>query len=122
MNMKLFSVFVLFGLLVGCSGGEKGTSAQGKLQSELFKVARANGCIACHTVSATVVGPSWKAVAERYKDVEIADARKLLIESVEKGSKGKYYTWKGGDGMPALERRVSHDAIVQIVDLILSLR
>ena len=120
--MKLLSVIAAVFLLIACSGENQGTSAKGKLQGELFKVARINGCIECHTVSATVVGPSWKAVAERYKDVDIADAKNLLIESIKKGSKGKYYTWKGGHGMPALEKRVSHEAIVQLVDLILTLR
>jgi len=119
--MKLISLLTMAWLLIACSG-EQGTSAKGKLQAELFKVARVNGCIECHTVSATVIGPSWKAVAERYKEVDTADARNLLIESVKKGSKGKYYTLKGGGGMPALENRVSNEAIVQIVDLILSLR
>ena len=120
--MKLLTVIAVILLLIGCSAENEGVSAKAKLQGELFKIARINGCIECHTISATVVGPSWKAVAERYKDVEIADAKNLLIESVKKGSKGKYYTWKGGDGMPPLEKRVSHEAIVQLVDLILTLR
>jgi len=119
--MKLISVFAIIWMLVACGSGSEGLSAKDQLQGELFKVARINGCIECHNLASTVVGPSWKAVAERYKDVEIKNARSLLIESVKKGSKGKYYTWKGGDGMPGLEKRVSEDAIFKLVDLILAL-
>ncbi|MDH5257076.1 MAG: cytochrome C biogenesis protein CcsA [Gammaproteobacteria bacterium] len=120
--MKIIIVFMMAWLLIACGGSKEGMSAKDQLQGELFKVARMNGCVECHSIAATVVGPSWKAVAERYKDADLADARNLLIESVKKGSKGKYYTWKGGDGMPPLERRVSEEAIVQLVDFILALR
>jgi len=120
--MKLIVIFGMIWLLVACGGSNEGVSAKDQLQGQLFKVARMNGCIQCHSISATVVGPSWKAVAERYKDADLAAARSLLIESIKKGSKGKYYTWKGGDGMPALEKRVSEEVIVQLVDFILALR
>jgi len=119
--MKLISVIVVAWLLTAC-GSDEALSAKDQLQGELFKVARMNGCIECHSISATVVGPSWKAVAERYKDADLDDARNLLIESVKKGSQGKYYTWKGGDGMPPLEKRVSEEVIVQLVDFILALK
>ena len=119
--MKIISVVIFAVLLIGCGGSTEGMSAKEKLQGELFKVARMNGCIECHSISATVVGPSWKAVAERYKGADIAVTRDLLIDSIKKGSKGKYYTWKGGDGMPPLENRVSSEAITQLVDFILAL-
>lgn len=91
------------------------------INQQLFKLAHMNGCIECHTVSATSVGPSWMAIAERYKDAPPSEARALLIESVKKGSKGKWLTWKGGDGMPPLEKRVSEEHIITLVDFILSL-
>ena len=120
--MRIVSLFLAVWLLVACGGKSENMSAKEQLQGELFKMARMNGCIECHSISATVVGPSWKAVAERYKDANVNDARKLLIESIKKGSKGKYYTWKGGDGMPPLEKRVSDEAINQLVDFILALK
>lgn len=107
--------------LAGCSS-EQGIDPIAKHQLDMFNLARMNGCIDCHRVDATVVGPSWKAIAERYKEAPLADARALLIESVKKGSKGKYLTWKGGDGMPPLERRVSAKHIEELVDYILTLR
>ena len=117
-------VITLFCVAVGygCSqqGSGSGQSAP-TADSDLFRLAHMNGCIECHTVSATSVGPSWMAIAERYKDAPRADARALLIQSVKQGSKGKWTTWKGGDGMPPLGRRVSSEHIEQLVDYILSL-
>jgi len=121
-NIKIIITVLFTFIVAGCGSGSGQMSAKDKIRGELFKVAHSNGCIECHSVSATVVGPSWKAVAERYKDADTEEARKLLIYSVKKGSKGKYYTWKGGDGMPALENRVSDEAITQLVDFILALR
>ncbi len=66
-----------------------------------------NDCVECHTVSVATVGPSWIAVAERYKSLLRIEARNILIESVKKGSKGKWLTMKSAGGMPPLEERVS---------------
>lgn len=113
-------LFVAALLASGCGPQDPGRPG-GSTDSELFKLAHMNGCIECHTVSATTIGPSWNAIAERYKDLPRAEARAVLIESVKKGSQGKWLTWKGVDGMPPLERRVSEEHIEQLVDYILSL-
>ena len=97
-------------------------AAMDNTKTELFKLARLNGCIDCHRTNGTVIGPSWMDIANRYKDAPTEATRELLIERVKKGSKGNWYTWKGGDGMPALERRVSAEAIEKLVDYILMLR
>jgi hypothetical protein len=65
---------------------------------------------------------SWMAVADRYKDTPHAEAKALLINSVMNGSKGKWLTWKGGDGMPPLGRRVAQQDVEQLVDFILTLK
>ena len=120
MDIKYFyslCVFAGFVLLTGC--GQQG--ANDSVNQRLFKLAHMNGCIECHTVSAATVGPSWMAIAERYKDTPRAEARALLIESVKKGSQGKWLTWKGGGGMPPLGKRVSEEHITELVDFILSL-
>lgn len=49
-------------------------------------LAKANGCLACHKVAVKMVGPSYKAVAKKYKGDAKAPAR--LFEKVRKGSKG----------------------------------
>lgn len=47
-------------------------------------LADSKGCLACHSVDAKLVGPSYKEVAAKYKSAdEIAD-------SIQKGSKGKW--------------------------------
>lgn len=124
--MKLTSVVTLTALvalvaLTGCGRhGGPGTASE-EADARLFKLAQMNGCIECHTVSATSIGPSWLAIAKRYKDAPHAEAKALLITSVMNGSKGKWLTWKGGDGMPPLGRRVAEQDIEQLVDYILSL-
>lgn len=96
-------------------GGEK------SLKAQLFQMAHMNGCIDCHRVAATVIGPSWQAIADRYKDVPFDDAKALLIERVKKGSKGNWLTMKGADGMPPMEKRVSAEHIEQLVEFIVKL-
>ena len=114
-----FAFFIA--LAITACGGQGSNDPQQSKQAELFKVARMNGCIDCHRVDATVVGPSWKAIADRYKDAPKDEARKLLIESTTNGSQGKWATWKGGDGMPPMKNRVAAETIEQLVDYILSL-
>ncbi len=116
----LFSL-ILGALLTGC-GQQQPNSGKESEKAALFKLAHMNGCTECHRVAATVVGPSWTAIAERYKDAPVEEARILLIERVKKGSSGNWITWKGGDGMPPLERRVSAEHIEKLVDYILSLK
>lgn len=108
--------------LAGCGGDAPGDGAPRNVGGELFRLAHMNGCIECHIVNASTVGPSWNAISERYKDAPLSDARALLIESVKKGSRGKWVTWKGADGMPPLEGRVSEEHMEQLVDYILSLK
>lgn len=51
-------------------------------------LAQAKGCMACHQVSAKVVGPAYKDVAAKYKDQ--ADAAEVLAGKVKAGGVG---TW-----------------------------
>jgi cytochrome c len=92
-----------------------------EMDARVFKLAQVNGCIECHMVDTGSIGPSWTAVAERYKEAPRAETRALLIESVMKGSRGKWLTWKGDDGMPPMERRVAKQDVEELVDFILSL-
>ena len=45
-----------------------------------------HACIACHSVSSKMVGPSFKDIAAKYGTQK--DAEKMLIEKVKKGSTG----------------------------------
>ncbi len=59
------------------------------------EVAKANGCMSCHAMKEKIVGPSFLAVAEKYKDDK--DAVASLVQSIQYGSKGKW----GRTPMPA---------------------
>lgn len=82
-------------------------------------LAKASGCLACHSVDAKVVGPAWKDVAAKYKGQ--ADAKATLVESIKKGSKGKWTAVTGGVPMPPYSPRVSDENIGKLADFILGL-
>ena len=50
--------------------------------------AKSKNCVACHSVERKLIGPAYKAVAERYGRDEAAI--KLLSEKVVKGGGGKW--------------------------------
>ncbi len=78
-------------------------------------LAKKSGCMACHGVDKKVVGPSWKQVAERYKDDP--DAQAKLAVKIKKGGKG---VW-GSAPMPPYSPRVSDADIEKLVDFIMTL-
>lgn len=78
-------------------------------------LAQKSGCLACHSVDAKVLGPSYKDVAAKYKGDKTAEAK--MIEKVKKGGSG---TW-GPVPMPANSPQVKDEDIKTIVQWILSL-
>lgn len=72
-------------------------------------LAQKSGCLACHSVSQKVLGPSYKDVAAKYKGDKTAEAK--LIEKVKKGGSG---TW-GPIPMPANSPQVKDEDIKTIV-------
>lgn len=66
-----------------------------------IELAKINGCLSCHAMKEKVVGPAYSAVAEKYKDDK--DAVPSLVQSIQRGSKGKW----GRTPMP------SHDTMSQ---------
>jgi len=125
MNSRLMMGVVLVAAsvcLLGCGKQASNPNTISAAQdAHLFKLAQLNGCIECHTVTSASIGPSWMAVAERYKEAPRAETRALLINSVMNGSKGKWITWRGDDGMPPLGKRVVKGDVEELVDFILSL-
>ena len=126
--IKLVTLVMCGSFIIGCSEQGANNSGSGstaktdrKLEADLYKLAHMNGCIDCHRVKSMVIGPSWQDIADRYKDAPAVSAREILIESVKKGSKGNWITWKAPDGMPPMEKRVSEEHIATLVDYILSL-
>lgn len=84
-----------------------------------LSIARQNGCLNCHNVSSSIIGPAWVLVSERYKSSP--DAREMLIEKVKNGGNGSWNDITGGALMPP-QSRVSPEHISLIVDFILALK
>jgi cytochrome c len=61
-------------------------------------LAQAKNCMACHAVDKKMVGPSYKAVSEKYAGD--AGAVKMLAEKIQKGSTPGKGNW-GPVPMPA---------------------
>jgi cytochrome c len=78
-------------------------------------LAQKSGCLACHSVSQKVLGPSYKDVAAKYKGDKTAEAK--LVERVKKGSSG---VW-GPIPMPANSPQVKDADIKTIVQWILKM-
>ncbi len=56
--------------------------------SASMELATQHKCTTCHAVDKKMVGPSYKDVAAKYKGV--ADADKVLVQSITKGVKDKF--------------------------------
>ena len=79
------------------------------------ELAKAKGCLNCHSVDAKVVGPAYKEVAKKYAGQK--DAEKQLVQKVLKGTSG---TW-GPVPMPA-NTGVSDAEAHTLVKWVLSLK
>lgn len=87
-------------------------------QDDPQALARDSGCLKCHGVDEKVVGPPYRAVAERYK--QDPRARKTLYDSVKNGSKGKWSEVTGDASMPPHSASLSKSDIERLVDWVLS--
>ncbi len=81
-------------------------------------LAKKSGCFACHAIDKKIVGPGWKAIADRYKG---KDAKADLISKVASGGKGNWTEVTRGVPMPPYSPRVSDANIEKLVDFILAL-
>lgn len=112
--------FILLLFLTSCDVGDSMREAsKNNPTSHARVIAADNGCMGCHAVSVTVVGPAWKLVAKKYKNEP--NAREFLIQKIKKGGKGNWIEMTGGKVMPAHEDRMSDEDISKVVDYILKL-
>ena len=51
-------------------------------------LAAASGCLACHTAEKRLVGPSFKEIADRYRQDKSAETN--LMQKVKAGGKGEW--------------------------------
>lgn len=78
-------------------------------------LAKSSGCVACHTETRKLVGPSYKEIADRYRKDKAAEAS--LAQKVKAGGKG---VW-GDIPMPP-NAHVKDADIKTIVQWILSVK
>ena len=79
------------------------------------KLAQASGCMTCHGIDKKIIGPSFKDVANKYRNDKAAEGR--LIQKVKQGGKG---VW-GEVPMPP-NAHVKDDDIKTLVHWVLSLK
>ncbi len=104
--------------LLGVSAAAVMLLGAGQASADL-ELAKASGCLACHSVEKKVVGPAWKDVAAKYKGN--AGAKAELIGKVKAGGKGNWTAVTGGVPMPPYSPRVSDANIEKLVDFVLGL-
>lgn len=90
------------------------------IDQKSMDLAQANGCLNCHALHETRIGPPWHKVAERYRNAPAA--RALLIDKVKNGGSGSWDELTGGAIMPPNSPRVANEDIAKLVDFILSLK
>jgi len=94
------------------------TLANGVLAADLKgaeSLAKASGCLACHSIDKKIVGPAYKDVALKYRNDK--SAQNKLVKKVKAGGKG---VW-GNDMMPP-NAHVKDQDITTIVQWILTIR
>lgn len=89
-------------------------SVQAEVDSaEVQQILTKNACLACHKVDAKVVGPSYRDVADKYKDE--ADGAETLAKHIKQGSSG---IW-GPIPMPP-NAAITDDDLTKVVDWIMA--
>lgn len=109
MKARLLGVSVAAVMMLGVAG----------TASANLDLAKASGCLACHSVEKKVVGPAWQDVANKYKGD--AGAKAALVAKVKAGGKGNWTEVTGGVPMPPYSPRVADADIATLVDFVLGL-
>ena len=119
-NIHLLIIILVGLVLMACGVDETSLKiSKDKGAAEALSIARQNGCLNCHNVGSSIIGPAWVLVSERYKSSP--DAREMLIKKIRTGGNGSWNDITGGAIMPP-QTRVSQEHISLIVDFILSLK
>ncbi len=105
--------------LVLFSAGLPSRADEEPLEGEAL--ARQSGCLECHGINEKIVGPAYRDVTARYRDIEHDRLRAALIEKVKNGGKGNWTAVTRGVPMPPHSPRLSDAEIERLVDWVLSL-
>lgn len=91
-----------------------GLSVAGNVMAvDMPELAKTHQCTSCHSIEERVVGPSWKAVAEKYKADPTA-ANKLLIK-VSNGGRGVWGTMPMPANDPAKTKQEDIKALIKFI-------
>jgi cytochrome c len=102
-------------LMTIAAAGSMMLATQASAADPAEALAQKSGCLACHSVSQKVLGPSYKDIAAKYKGDKTAEAK--MVEKVKKGGSG---VW-GPIPMPANSPQVKDEDIKTIVQWILKM-
>ncbi len=80
-----------------------------------LELAKQSGCLMCHAIDKKLLGPAWNDVSAKYQGD--AAAHQTLVDSIKKGSRGKW----GAAAMPP-QTRVSDEGVDKLADFILGLK
>ena len=84
-------------------------------ETQAMALAKKKNCFACHALDKKMVGPAWRAVAEKYRGD--AGAQVALESKVRKGGKGNW----GGMAMPP-QPALSGEELTGLVQFVLQLK
>lgn len=99
-------------LLVGCDASTPSTTTNPSLPPPTTLAMQKN-CIACHNATGNMVGPSWHAIADKYKND--AGAAERLSAKVLNGGTGSF----GAVVMPPQSSKLTPDEARYMVDWLL---
>jgi cytochrome c len=83
-QQAVVKVFLFFALLASCI---KAATANDENQ-KAYALAKQNACLGCHAIDKKIVGPSFQAVAQKYKGDSGAQA--FLQNKIAKGGSGSW--------------------------------
>jgi cytochrome c len=83
-------------------------------------LAKAKGCLACHTIEKKLVGPAYKDIAKRYAGQKDIEAK--LAEKIIKGGKGAWAKELGAEIPMPPNTAVKPDEAGKLVKWILGLK
>ncbi len=85
------------------------------LASDALQLAKSKGCLGCHHLERTEVGPAWKEVAEKYSAHE--NATHQLAGSILYGSMGNW----GDRPMRGHAKKMDKDEALALAEFIMGL-
>lgn len=119
--MKLASLILGLSIaLIGCDiSNPVQDMAKNNPNSKARMIAAQHGCMGCHTIDNSVMGPAWRLVAKSYQNDP--QARENIINSIKHGSRGRWESIAPNQIMPGFAARMPDEDVILITDYILSL-